>query len=44
MGKLQEFFELVVVFKSGCGVWTGSRLGTELTETTDDLNPLILDP
>ena len=44
MGTLQEFFELVVVFKSGCGVWTGSRLGTELTETTDDLNPLILDP
>ena len=44
MGKLQEFFELVVVFKSGCGVWTGSVLGTELTGTTDELNPLFLDP
>lgn len=44
MGKLQEFFELVVVFKSGCGVRTGSMLGIELTGSTDDLNPLVLDP
>lgn len=44
MGKLQEFLELVVVFKSGCGVPAGSILGIELTGNTDDLNPLVLGP